>query len=191
MLRCAACGRLGGRPAAILVRADGAAVGAGTATAEAAAAPGQPRRSSASIWTMELVLMAVLAGLAAGAAEAPPIQVAGHYLAPKKPGGEAVLLVSLVPDRDELRVNEVPAPRLELDPKQAVLRYRAPEPDDGETPRGYLDPLLPVRFPVTLAPGAARGEHVVKGSVSFYYCSTRASWCKRGSREIEVAVTVP
>jgi len=137
------------------------------------------------------LLMAFVIGLAAGAAEAPPFQVAGHYVAPNQAGGEAALLVSLVPDRDELRVNETPAPWLELDPRQKVLRYRAPKLDEGEAPHGYLDPLLPVRFPVKLAPGAGSGQHVVKGSVSFYYCSTRASWCKRGSRELEIVVTVP
>ena len=140
---------------------------------------------------MKLVLMAVLVALAGEAAEAPPFQVAGHYVPPKQAGGEGAVLVSLVPDREELRVNETPAPRLELDPEQKLLRYRTPKADESETPRGYLDPLLPVRFPVSLAPGAPSGKHGVEARVSFYYCSVRASWCKRGSRELEIAVTVP
>jgi hypothetical protein len=108
------------------------------------------------------------------------------------PGAVAVSFRALDPD---VKVNESPAPRLKLDIAQAVLVDKqapapAQVPDYDPLTARYLDTRSPVLFPVAIAPGAPKGEHAVKASVVYFYCSTREAWCRRGSVEVEIPVTV-
>ena len=104
----------------------------------------------------------------------------------------AVLFTAKDPD---VKVNETPSPRLKLDSSQSVLVSKAQEnhKDAGaptpENPR-YLDLAAPVRFPVVLGPAAGRGTHLVKGALSYFYCSKREGWCRKGTTEVEIPVLV-
>ncbi|MBI3932670.1 MAG: hypothetical protein HY317_04585 [Acidobacteria bacterium] len=117
------------------------------------------------------------------------------FLAPTKtaPGAIAVSFAALDPD---VRLNEEPAPRLKLDAAQRVLLDKQPPAPtrvaafDPETAQ-YLDTKLPVTFPVALAPGAPKGDHTVKATVTYFYCSKREGWCRKGSADVDVPVTVP
>jgi hypothetical protein len=127
---------------------------------------------------------------------APPrhFDVTAEYQAgAKRQGAVAVTFKAADPD---VVVNETPGPRLALDPAQAVLVDKqpplpkgamAPDPKDGK----YLDLALPVVFPVGLASGAASGPHDVKAKVTYFYCSKREGWCRKGTHEIEIPVKVP
>jgi hypothetical protein len=53
-----------------------------------------------------------------------------------------------------------------------------------------VDTQKPVLFPVAVAPSAAKGEHTVRASVVFFYCSTREAWCRRGTADLEIPVAV-
>jgi hypothetical protein len=111
------------------------------------------------------------------------------------PGEVAVQFVARDPD---VKINEVPAPRLKLEagPASVVPPARpaaaaAKAAPAGEGPGHYLDLTLPVTFPVTLAPGTSRGTHDAKGTVTYFYCSKREGWCRKGTAEIVVPITVP
>ena len=110
----------------------------------------------------------------------------------KKQGSVAVTFKANDPD---VVVNEHPGPRLALDPAQTVLVDKqpppvkgamAPDPQEGK----YLDLSLPVVFPVALAPGASTGAHDVKAKVTYFYCSKREGWCRKGTAEVAFAVPV-
>lgn len=131
------------------------------------------------------------------------VKVTATYLPPTA-GKDATIAVQFSPVDPQVRVNEEPAPRLKLDPAQQVLAdkpaprkvladkpapRKAPRPDPGTT--RYLDPAVPVAFPVTVGDGAPRGEHTVKGTVTYFYCSKVEGWCRKGSAEIAVPVRVP
>lgn len=110
----------------------------------------------------------------------------------KRQGLVAVTFTAKDPD---VVVNEVPGPRLALDPAQTVLvdkqppapKVHAPDPGDGK----YLDLGLPVVFPVALAPGVASGTQDVKAKVTYFYCSKREGWCRKGTADLDVPVKVP
>jgi hypothetical protein len=108
------------------------------------------------------------------------------------PGAVAVSFRALDPD---VKVNESPAPRLKLDLAQTVLVDRqapapAQVPDYDPLTARYLDTTHPVLFPAAIAPGAPKGEHAVKASVVYFYCSTREAWCRRGTVDVQIPVTV-
>jgi hypothetical protein len=114
--------------------------------------------------------------------------------AKKASAGAAVVVTFRALDPD-VKVNETPAPRLKLDLAQTVLVDRqAPAsnqvPDYDPLTARYLDTAKPVLFPVAIAPTALKGMHEVKASVVYFYCSTREAWCRRGTVDVLVPVTV-
>ncbi len=113
----------------------------------------------------------------------------------KKAGADAAIAVTFRALDPDLRVNETPAPRLKLDLGQTLLEDRQPQapqhvPDFDPATARYLDTSQPVRFPVGLSNKAAKGDHEVKASLVYFYCSTREAWCRRGSVELVIPVTV-
>jgi len=132
--------------------------------------------------------------LGSGAAE--HVGVTAAFKASSKPGTPGAIVVTLAPLNPAIRVNEEPAPRLKLDPDQRTLVDKQPPAPtrlasfDPETAR-YLDPKAPVSFPVAWAPAAPKGPQTVKGTVTYFYCSKTEGWCRKGTAEVEVALTVP
>jgi hypothetical protein len=134
-------------------------------------------------------------------ADAPPldppayVKVSASYLPPRSAGAEGTVAVQLTPLDPHVRVNEDPAPRLKLDATQQVLeetkaaprRPPAAAPGQGR----YLDPTLPVTFPVKVSARAARGDHTVKATVTYFYCSKSEGWCRKGSADVDVPVRIP
>lgn len=113
----------------------------------------------------------------------------------KKAGGEGAIAVTFRALDPDVKVNETPAPRLKLDLAQTVLEDRQPPappsvPDFDPATARYLDISRPVRFKAALSKTAPSGQHDVKASVVYFYCSTREAWCRRGSVDVLVPVTV-
>ncbi len=143
---------------------------------------------------MRLVSAALLI---AGAGLAAPlyVEVDARYVPAAAKGAEAAIAVTFLPTEAGIVVNETPAPRLALDPEQTILVDRqppraggGPAPDPAHAK--YLDPKIPVRFPVAVAPGAAKGLHRVAGSVTYFFCSKREGWCRKGTADVAVDVKV-
>ena len=138
--------------------------------------------------TASILLLALLGS--------PHFTVTAAYQPPARAGADGAIAVSFAALDPDVRVNLEPAPRLRLEPAQRVLLDKQkPAPStvpvfDPDTAR-YVDAGKPVTFPVALAPGAPKGTQAVKASLVFFYCSKRESWCRRGSDEIEVLVSVP
>jgi hypothetical protein len=133
--------------------------------------------------------------LLAGASAADYFGVSASFVPAAKPGADAAVTVTFAQRDPEVRINEDPAPRLKLDPEQAVLVDKQP-PAKRSAPvdlakAKYLDTTLPVAFPVVLSPKAARGPHEVPATVVYFYCSKRDGWCRKGSSPISIPVVVP
>jgi hypothetical protein len=138
------------------------------------------------------LLLALLALLAASARH---FDVLAEFEPAAKPGAEAAVAVRFRALDPDVKVNETPAPRLKLDLAQTVLEDRQPPaatsvPDYDPLTARYLDVSKPVRFKVAVAKSAPRGAHEVKASVVYFYCSTREAWCRRGSVDVLIPVTV-
>jgi hypothetical protein len=110
------------------------------------------------------------------------------------PGEVAVQFVARDPD---VKINEIPAPRLGLSSgpatvpppsRPAVASKAAPA---GAATGRYLDLTLPVTFPVTVDPKASPGAHDAKGTVTYFYCSKREGWCRKGTAEVAFRIAVP
>jgi hypothetical protein len=131
-----------------------------------------------------------------GTALADRVEVTASYVPPAKAGANGSVAVTFEPKDPDVHVNRDPAPRLKLDPDQRVLVDKQPPPPrrggsaDVEA-AGFFEAGMPVTFAVALAPGLARGEHEAKGTVTYFYCSKRDGWCRKGTAEVEFSVTGP
>ena len=104
------------------------------------------------------------------------------------PGGIAEIRVRFTP-ADDIHVNVDPPVAVRLDSSAAWRTAGAPVAS-VDTRTGFLDASLPIRQPVALDPGAARGETTLKGEVIFYYCSDTEGWCRRAVAPFALAVRV-
>jgi hypothetical protein len=118
------------------------------------------------------------------------------YEPPERAGAAGAVAVTFRALDPDVRLNEKPAPRLQLDLTQDVLVDRQPPaprrvPTWDPLTAEYLDLAEPVRFPVAISPTAPAGTRTVEAEVVFFYCSVREAWCRRGTADVEVEVTVP
>jgi hypothetical protein len=140
-----------------------------------------------------ITTLVLLAGLGAAREY---VTLSANFVAPAKPGGSAAIAVTFIPTDPEVHVNQEPPPRLKLDSAQKVLVDRQlPAPTRGvafdpDTAK-YLDSRTPVSFPVAWAPGAPKGAQSVRASVSYFFCSKREGWCRKGTADVEVPINVP
>lgn len=138
--------------------------------------------------------LAVLLFLPTAALAVEHFTVSGAYVPPAKPRTNGNVVVTFLANDPDVKINQEPGPRLKLDPEQAVLVDRQPAParkgESGGEPK-YLDTTLPVAFPVSLNPKATKGEHPVKATVVYFYCSKREGWCRKGTADVDFTVAVP
>lgn len=122
--------------------------------------------------------------------------LAASYLPPAKGVKDGVIAVQFTGTDPEIHINEAPPARIKLDPAQTILvDKQAPPPEriapyDPATAR-YLDITLPVVFPAVIAKGAPKGAQTVAATVTYFYCSKREGWCRKGTTEVGVTVNVP
>jgi hypothetical protein len=147
-----------------------------------------------TILPMSLLASVLIAGALFETGPRPHFDVTASFTAARRdaPGEVAVQFVARDPD---VKINEVPAPRLKLSagPATVVVPPRAAgaKPAPGADTGQYLDLTLPVTFPVTLDPAAAAGPHQAKGTVTYFYCSKREGWCRKGTAEVAFPIAVP
>jgi hypothetical protein len=124
----------------------------------------------------------------AGGGSSPHFAVSAQFR-PGKAAGTGEVAVTFTPSDPDVKINTAPAPRLKLDAAQKVLAEkaapaRAGAPDPAEK---YLDTTFPVVFPVAVL-GSATDAQTVKGAVTYYYCSQRKGWCRKGTADVEIPV---
>ena len=130
--------------------------------------------------------LTVLAAPLAGAGEAPFLVTAEWEPAGAKRPGAVVLRFS--PDAEDLRVNRVPAPRIEW--PQGVGAVPAPAPGEARPVSAvpgepdYLADGEAYRLYFANAPAKGR----VEGKVVFFYCSKNAGWCKKGVSPVSLVL---
>ena len=135
-----------------------------------------------------MILASFLLVLAGTSPAAPAFFDVTARFVPGKSAGAGEVAVTFVPRDPDVKVNEHPAPRLTLDPTQKLLVDKpvkaAARPAASAEP-AYLDLTLPVVFPVAVA---APKPATVRGNVTYFYCSKRDGWCRKGTSEVEVSV---
>lgn len=144
---------------------------------------------------ISFALALALAGAGSAGAEAPSSTEAGsspHFaitaqFRPGKTAGAGEVAVTFAPKDPDVKINVTPPPRLKLDEGQKVLAERVAPKRAGAPDEKYLDLTFPVVFPVSVL-GSVPAAQTVKGSLTYYYCSHREGWCRKGTADLEIPV---
>jgi hypothetical protein len=141
-------------------------------------------------------LACVAAAGMAHAAGPQHFSLTASYVPPEKGARDGVVAVQFTGTDPEIHINELPAPRIKLDPDQTILVDKQAPPPEHVAPydptiANYIDISLPVVFPATIAKGAPKGAQTVAATVTYFYCSKREGWCRKGTTEVAVNVKVP
>ena len=136
----------------------------------------------------------LLAAAATVTAATPDFDVQAVYEPPAKGAAQGAVAVTFSPLNPDVKINEEPAPRLVLASAQVMLDDKQPpakpgtvaDPENAKT----LDLTKPVRFAVAPRAGAPAGEQTVLAQVTYFYCSKREGWCKKGKTPVEFPVKV-
>jgi len=123
----------------------------------------------------------------------PHFEVSAAYEAPARKGSPAHLVFEFKRKDPDVNVNEDPAPRIKF-AAGAPLVAPPPPKSSGIIPdpanAHYLDLEKAVRFPVTQAPDAAKGMSKVRTTLSYFYCSKRENWCRKGTADFDLPVVL-
>ena len=146
---------------------------------------------------MTLLVSLLLAGALLDGAPKPTHFDVKASFTPAKRNGAGEVGVHFVAKDPDVKINEFPPPRLKLErgpatvavPTRPVAAMKGGE--SGAAPGHYLDLTLPVTFPVTLDPTTPRGSHDATGTVTYFYCSKREGWCRKGTTEVAFPISVP
>jgi hypothetical protein len=155
--------------------------------------------SSATIQSMTLLASLLMAGALFESASKPTHFDVTAAFTPARRNAAGEIAVQFVARDPDVKINEVPAPRLKMQsgPATVVVPARPPVVKDvardvaDDAAGHYLDLTLPVTFPVTLDPATPRGSHDAKGTVTYFYCSKREGWCRKGTAEVAVPISIP
>ena len=120
------------------------------------------------------------------ASKSPHFAISAQYR-PGKAAGTGEVAVTFAPKDPDVKINTAPPPRLKLDEGQKLLAEKAAPRKSGAADEKYLDLTFPVVFPVTVT-SPLQGEQTVKGALTYYYCSHREGWCRKGTADVEIPV---
>jgi len=107
-----------------------------------------------------------------------------------KPGAAGTLRFRLTPQQG-IHINTEPAIAFILNDSPdfsltGKLRFQTVKVDTSV----YLDTTKAIRQSFTLAKGAKAGQHVLKATLTYFYCSDAEGWCSRFKQPVEVMVNV-
>lgn len=140
-------------------------------------------------------LALAVAGAGYAGAETPSSREAGtspHFAIttqyrPGKAAGTGEVAVTFAPKDPDVKINTTPPPRLKLDEGQKLLAEKTEPRKAGAPDEKYLDLTFPVVFPVAVT-SPLQGGQTVKGALTYYYCSHREGWCRKGTADVEIPV---
>ncbi len=126
---------------------------------------------------------------AGGNVDNPYVAVKAALLSDSVRIGEPVnLLLSFTPARG-IHVTGKPAVAFVLDSSFSASLLGPPD-RVVDSATGYLSLASPVRQQIALGRDMRPGPHMLKGVVSYFFCSEREGWCRRFRQHVELPLVV-
>ena len=101
-------------------------------------------------------------------------------------GGATSLLFTLTPQKG-IHVNFTPPMKVTFDSASVAAVAGEPSVTKRDT---LVDTSHPIVQPITLAATAPAGTAVVRGTLTYFYCSDKEGWCSRFQQPFEVKIPV-
>jgi hypothetical protein len=103
-------------------------------------------------------------------------------------GGDTAAIRVVLKPAPGIHVNGSPLPSLRLAPGSVAVAHGSAEAAVNAS--GYLVADSAVIQRVSIRKDAPRGTHVLRGSVTYYFCSDTEGWCMRDQQPLELSLTI-
>ena len=104
------------------------------------------------------------------------------------PGGKGTILMSFTPI-DGIHINTDPSITVKLE-KNRLISLQG-EPDfDTDKESGFLSTSTPVEQQFRVSQKAKSGEHTIKGTIVYYFCSDTEGWCRKLSQPVTLMLNI-
>lgn len=105
-----------------------------------------------------------------------------------KAGGNGTILISFVPV-DGIHINADPPVRAKIQ-KNRLLSLKGDPDISIDKESGYLSTSTPVKQRFAVSSKATPGEHTVKGTIIYYFCSDTEGWCRKFSQPMTLKLSI-
>ena len=105
-----------------------------------------------------------------------------------KQGDETAILVTLAPV-DGIHITADPPVQIQLARNPSFLPLGSPDLQI-EKASGFLATSVPVQQRIRVSPKTRPGEHTIKGTIVYYFCSEDEGWCRKFSQRIALKLNV-
>lgn len=105
-----------------------------------------------------------------------------------KAGGKGTILIFFVPV-DGIHINAEPPVTMKLE-KDRLLSLEG-EPDfSTDKESGSMSTSTPVEQRFAVSSKAKPGEHTIKGTIVYYFCSDTEGWCRKFSQPMALKLNI-
>jgi len=105
-----------------------------------------------------------------------------------QPGGKGTIFVSFIPI-DGIHINADPPITMKLEKNPFISLQGKPEiSTDKES--GFLSTSTPVEQGFYVSKKARSGEHIIKGTIVYYFCSDTEGWCTKFAQRITLKLNI-
>lgn len=105
-----------------------------------------------------------------------------------KAGGGGTILISFVPV-DGIHINADPPVTVTIE-KNRVLSLKGDPDVTVDKESEALSTSTPVEQRFTVSSKATPGEHTIKGTIIYYFCSDTEGWCRRFSQPMTLKLNI-
>lgn len=103
-------------------------------------------------------------------------------------GGEGTILISFVPV-DGIHVTSNPAVTMSLE-RNSTFAIRKPAEHKTDKKTGFLATSSPVEQRFIVAKNTSPGTHILRGTITYYFCSDEEGWCRKSTHPVELKLTI-
>jgi hypothetical protein len=103
-------------------------------------------------------------------------------------GKRAEVLFILTP-RSGIHVNTDPSVEMTIADNQWFLLDGFTAPTHPKK-KEYVDTRRPIRCTISVSAKTPPGKHILKGTMTYFYCSDREGWCNRFAQPFEVTLVI-
>ena len=104
------------------------------------------------------------------------------------PGGKGTILVSFTPI-DGIHINVDPPVTVKIEKNRFIALEGEPDVStDKES--GFLSTSSPVEQRFHVSEKAISGEHTIKGTIVYYFCSDTEAWCTKFAQPITLKLNI-
>ncbi len=91
--------------------------------------------------------------------------------------------------KNGIHINTEPVPEINFDSSTTIIENGKFLPL-SKTKKEYLETTKPVVYQFTIPKNTSAGKYIIKGELTYFYCSDKEGWCNRFIQSFELPIEI-